>query len=186
MAQKNKTIGILLTFICLGILIPGVVMPIFELQMDASVKTSLANINLDVISQKRSIFGTVEELWQKQKYLVSFLIFFFSVIVPFIKLILSFRVFTTQDDDRRKKTKNFLGAIGKWSMADVFVVGVFLAYLATEGTGAFYESQLKVFGMQIPIKMVTQVKSNIGPGFYFFVSYCLLSIGLTHLVKKKD
>jgi len=49
-----------------------------------------------------------------------------------------------------------VSAIGKWSMADVFVVGVFLAYLAT----ASEES----------------ISAEVFDGFYYFTAYCIISI----------
>ena len=53
----------------------------------------------------------------------------------------------------------FVEKSGKWSMADVFVVAVFLAYLAFSN-----------------IQSGIQTESNTLPGLYFFLSYCLLSI----------
>jgi uncharacterized paraquat-inducible protein A len=49
----------------------------------------------------------------------------------------------------------FVRSISKWAMADVFAVGVFIAYLASKATD--------------------NLDAVIGTGFYFFVGYCLVS-----------
>ena len=61
---------------------------------------------------------------------------------------------------------SFVLNLSKWSMADVFVVAMFLGFLAFEN-------------MQAGITTY----SNICIGLYFFLSYCLLSIGGSILAK---
>ena len=46
-------------------------------------------------------------------------------------------------------------AISKWSMADVFAVGMLIALLAAKGTA--------------------NLSAVAGQGFYFFAAYCLVS-----------
>ena len=53
-------------------------------------------------------------------------------------------------------------------MADVFVVAIFVAYLASNGLEG--GSDLVAFNAQL------------GPGFWFFVGFCLLSIFATQLI----
>jgi uncharacterized paraquat-inducible protein A len=58
--------------------------------------------------------------------------------------------------------------IAKWSMADVFVVAVLIAYLAAEATqtppGEASAVPLMAFD------------ATFGPGFYWFAGYCLFSL----------
>ncbi len=58
--------------------------------------------------------------------------------------------------------------ISKWSMADVFVIGVFVAYLAANAVEK--EGGLLTF------------EAQLGSGFYYFLGYCLLSILATQLL----
>ena len=58
----------------------------------------------------------------------------------------------------------FAMALSKWSMADVFVVGVFIAFLATKAIGSGEGSDLLSFD------------AELGPGFYYFLGFCLLSV----------
>ncbi len=62
-------------------------------------------------------------------------------------------------------SRSMLGASGhisKWSMADVFLIGVFIAFLAANSIDQS--------------KDVLQVQATLGTGFYYFLGYCLLSI----------
>jgi paraquat-inducible protein A len=52
--------------------------------------------------------------------------------------------------------------ISKWSMADVFVVGVFLSFLATRSN--------------------KDINAWLHDGFYFFLAYCLISILATQIM----
>jgi uncharacterized paraquat-inducible protein A len=60
---------------------------------------------------------------------------------------------------QRRSLRWFLEYGGKWSMADVFVVAVFLAFLAFSN-------------MQVGIP----TESRVLIGLYFFLGYCLLSL----------
>ncbi len=50
----------------------------------------------------------------------------------------------------------FVSVIGKWSMADVFVVGILLAFLATRSDD--------------------NIHAQLHDGFYWFLAYCVISI----------
>ncbi len=61
------------------------------------------------------------------------------------------------------KTHHFVGIISKWSMADVFVVGVFIAFLS--------------------LKTNENLSAELRSGFYYFTAYCILSIVAVQLIK---
>ena len=83
-----------------------------------------------------------------------------------------------------EKGFRFINVIGKWSMADVFVVAILLAFMATSGEGQTKTFEVTILGMILPVEMITSIKSGLGAGFYYFLSYCLLSIGSLHFVQK--
>lgn len=178
--KYSSLIIILISFI---LLIPGVSKNIFSLKLSTKVQTKLGNFESDAFSKERSILGTVKDLYTSKKYLVSFLILFFSILVPFIKGVILLCVLFIKDINLKKKFYDFINMIGKWSMADVFVVAVFLAFLSTSGEGSSKSFEVRILGMYIPVDLKTQMVSLLGPGFYFFLSYCLLSIASLHLVK---
>ena len=58
----------------------------------------------------------------------------FSVIVPFVKGALLAAVMLLRDPRRRYGIYRFVRDISKWAMADVFVVGVYVAFLSAKAT----------------------------------------------------
>ncbi|MBI3322477.1 MAG: paraquat-inducible protein A [Candidatus Omnitrophica bacterium] len=74
-----------------------------------------------------SVFVGVMELAIHGDWLLAVILFFFSMVFPFIKIaalaILWYRPLTEQD---RKKTLHWLGLLGKWSMLDVFAVAILI------------------------------------------------------------
>jgi uncharacterized paraquat-inducible protein A len=70
---------------------------------------------------------------------------------------------------RRQRTLNFVELIAKWSMADVFVVALFIAYLAAQAT----QTPPGDAAAAPPLIAFT---ARFGPGFYWFASYCLFSL----------
>lgn len=136
-----------------GLLVPGVVLPV--LTIDGSLSMPIVG-NIDLGSETRSILGTVRYLYDTHNYLVAFLIFFFSLTVPVVKGLLLLFILLPGRLRLRRVLLETIRRIGKWSMADVFAVAVFLAYLAT--------ASMEVF------------RATLRPGFWFFLGYCLLSV----------
>lgn len=123
---------------------------------------------VEVYTQTRSIMGAVRNLYEVGSPFPATLILLFSVIVPFTKAALVAWAVFVKDAARRAATLRFVTAIAKWSMADVFVVALFITYLAAEATqtppgdpGA------------VPLMAFD---ASFGPGFYWFAAYCLFSL----------
>lgn len=172
----QKYVGFALTVIALGLFVPGILLPMFSLSMDMNVAISGANINSSLVNKELSIINTVKELWEQNRYLVSVLIFVFSIVIPITKTIALAYVFFAKSQRLRLQIGRFIAAIGKWSMADVFVVAVFLAVLSTNHSENAEQQRLSFFGMNIDFELSSQTISMVGNGFYFFLGYCLLSI----------
>ncbi len=136
-------------------------------QITASLQTSVGDVQ--VYEQTRSIIGSVRQLYQVGSPVPATLILLFSVIVPLGKgALVAWATFITSVPARRR-TLAFVEAIAKWSMADVFVVALFIAYLAaaasaTPPQGPDARPQLIAFS------------AHFGPGFYWFAAYCLFSL----------
>lgn len=130
--------------------------------VDMVVDTLDVSGNVDAFDKTRSILGTARELYDSNHVLVAVLIVTFSVVVPLFKaLILLFMLppFSTKVRSALLWTSNVLS---KWSMADVFVIAIFIAYLAGNG---IQES-----------RGLVQFNATLGIGFWYFLGYCLLSI----------
>ena len=62
--------------------------------------------------------------------------------------------------------KKTVGRIGKWSMADVFVVATFLSYLSFSNMNTGIDTE-----------------ANTLVGLYFFFAYCILSITSSQFIE---
>jgi len=82
--------------------------------------------DVEVFQQTRSIVSSVRRLYEVGSPVPATLILLFSVVVPFVKTALVGWAMFAADEGRRRRTLTFVEAIAKWSMADVFVVAVFI------------------------------------------------------------
>ena len=110
----------MLTILSLLLLYPGLTFPMFRLEIGAEFPI-VGKVSL--YEQTQSILQTVETLHENDNTIVAFLILFFSVMVPFLKGLALIIALFAKNLKRRVGLFQFVKAIGKWSMADVFVVG---------------------------------------------------------------
>ena len=140
--------------------------------LTASLEKNVGEV--EVFQQTRSIVSGIRRLYEVGSPLPATLILLFSVVVPFLKMVLvGWAMFASPAT--RQRTLSFVEAIAKWSMADVFVVALFITYLA-----AMASQSAPVAGPP-----VVAFKAQFGPGFYWFAGYCLFSLAtqqLTHRV----
>ena len=134
-------------------------------QVTAALQKNVDEV--EVYQQTRSIIGSVRRLYEVGSPTPATLILLFSVIVPFGKAALvAWAMF--MDPSRRLRTLHFVEAIAKWSMADVFVVALFIAYLAAKASttppGQAGAAPLVAFS------------AHFGAGFYWFAAYCVFSL----------
>lgn len=124
---------------------------------------------VEVYEQTRSIIGSVRRLYEVGSPVPATLILLFSVIVPFGKgALVAWAAFMT-DPRSRGRTLTFVEAIAKWSMADVFVVALFIAYLAAQASATPTQGPNAV-------PSLIAFTAHFGPGFYWFAAYCLFSL----------
>jgi len=107
--------------------------------------------------QNKGLMDVISLLWEKNKP-VAVAIGLFSVVIPFTKLFITLfmLIFSIK---RGKKLRKFLSYIAKFSMADVFVISAFLAYLSFSNMSPGVEMDAKVLF-----------------GLYYFMGYVVLSI----------
>lgn len=154
--------ALILILVSLVCLYPGLVKPILSIKIGVDLPI-VGSINLH--DTKQSIIGTVKTLHRNNNTLVAFLILLFSVVVPILKAVLLLVVLLFKKLKGRQTLHKFVSVIGKWSMADVFVVGVMLAFLATRSDD--------------------NIHAQLHEGFYYFLAYCLISI-LAYQIMKVD
>jgi hypothetical protein len=184
MTPRNK-IGTLLVLISLGLLGPGLFLPMLHLKVSGSVQAKFAQLEGTMIDTTRSVLGTIKDLWDQDRILVAVLIFAFSALVPLFKGITILCALFIKSP-RRQKLYQVVNNISKWSMADVFVVAILLAYLSTAGHVEKIVESVTIFGMKIPVELGFLMDSQILVGYYYFLAYCLVSMIALHVVKIPD
>jgi len=71
---------------------------------------------------------------------------------------------------------------GKWSMADVMVVAIFMAYVGFQG---ILNDQLKNVNItEEKVNLLSTNKSNLQIGFIIFVAFCLFNLFLSSILKR--
>jgi hypothetical protein len=129
--------------------------------------------DLEVYQQTRSIIGSVRNLYEVGSPIPATLILLFSVIVPFTKAALVGWAMFVRNVERRRRTLRFVETIAKWSMADVFVVALFITYLAAEATERSNGDAPSLVAFD----------ATFGAGFYWFAAYCLFSLASQQLTR---
>lgn len=148
---------ILASFACLA---PGLARPALTLDI-SPVLPFLGRTPL--YHQTRGILGAVRNLYETGNHLVAALILFFSVIVPCAKGLALLYVLAWRGAPARARVYRFVSLIGKWSMADVFAMGILVAYLAAGSA--------------------VGVTATLHEGFWFFLAACLLSVASAQVMR---
>jgi len=193
---KNKSITVLeyylLILLCGILLYVGISTPMIDI--DARIddfKFLLMGEPLEfsdqiLFFQSKSIFEVVHILISTGDYqaeLVGGLILIFSVIFPISKLIASILIIQSESYSQNKIIYFLALKSGKWSMADVLVVAIFMAYIGFQGV---IENQLKQLeNISDNIEILTTDNSNLGVGFIIFLSFCILSLFLSTNIENK-
>src|SRR5258707_7557289 len=105
-----------------------------------------------------SILAGLGSLADQGHYAVFAFILLFSVLLPYVKLLLlAWLFFSPGPVERRRRLLAWLAAVGRWSLLDVLVVALIVFSLQ----GGFF------------------VSSRLEPGLYLFAGAVILSMALT-------
>lgn len=129
---------------------------------------------VEVFQQTRSIVSSVRRLYEVGSPVPATLILLFSVVVPFVKTALVGWAVFAADEGRRRRTLAFVEAIAKWSMADVFVVALFITYLAAVASQSAPAAGPPLLAF----------RAEFGAGFYWFAAYCVFSLASQQLTAR--
>ena len=192
-----KAIALLLLLIAYGLLVPGLNQPMLSVQGTVE-KTKLVELGRELLNESKttpglmrnlaemvvdsidvsgtvsafdktqSIVGTAQDLLANGHVLVAVLIVLFSVIIPVAKGLMLLITLVLPPSLKRHRLMLVNNLVSKWSMADVFVIAIFIAFLAGNG---LQENQGLV-----------DFHATLENGFWFFLGYCLVSILATQLL----
>lgn len=192
MSNTRKLACLLCIVAALALLYPGIAQPVLTLSGDIQ-RSDLADFGMDVLAggetdsqsrqmlhmisqflgldrlegsievyrETRSIAGFAGELARQGNVLVAALIVVFSMIVPVGKMLILAGA-TLAPAAVAEPLLRINAALSKWSMADVFVIALLVAFMAGRASGHAGE--------------LLQMHAELGPGFYYFLAYCLFSI----------
>jgi uncharacterized paraquat-inducible protein A len=147
----RNILALTLSLVSLGLLWPGLVQPVLTIKATMEIFGNVRELS----NETRSVVGAVKSLHASGNDFVAGLILLFSICVPVLKAALLLPIVALRHSPVAYRLYAFVRTISKWSMADVFAVGMLIALLAAKGTA--------------------NLEAIAGPGFYFFASYCLVS-----------
>ena len=186
-----KSIILIFTAVSIVLLCLGVTLPTIDLDArlnDFSISVVGEKIEFDeqvLYFESKSILGVTKTLWDGAGIdlkVVAILIFLFSIAFPFLKLILSTLYLFWDKAVESKLVQTILFYLGKWSMADVFVIALFMAYIGFYG---LVTSQLGSIGKnQTGYAVETLNYTKLGPGALFFTAYVILSVITSIIINK--
>ena len=112
---------------------------------------------------------------------VGILVLLFSVLFPVSKLLASCGYIFSEKLQNNKFIKFLTFKTGKWSMADVFVIALFMAYLGFDGLITEQLNQLDNITNSSAI--LTTNNSGLLFGFYAFTGFVLFSLFISQKIK---
>lgn len=181
---------LVLTLVTIVLLAGGVMTPMIGIEAKiASLRLVLMGEpvvfeNQVLYFQSKSIADVVRVLVETGKpdmLLVGFLIGLFSVVFPLGKVAASFAYFHDLRGLRRSALVRFFALkSGKWSMADVFVIAMFMAFVGFRG---LVSNQLTTMaGEGKAVEVLTTNGTLLEVGFYLFLSFTLASLMISSVL----
>ena len=185
--------ALMLMFASLCLLIGGVTTPMIDLEaMIDLLRFQLIGEEVRftdniIFFQSKSISDLVEILIREGSFemiLVGVLVFTFSIVFPTLKLISSL-VWSLDHErlNRNRIIRFFVIKSGKWSMADVMVVAIFMAYIGFNG---IVGNQMEILSRSSEaVEIFTTNGTKLLGGFYLFLSFVVSSLVLSEILTWK-
>lgn len=175
------------------VLIGGVTMPMIDMEAKISeMKFILLNHpihfeNQVLYFQSKSILDVfwimITHHTIEMKF-VGILMVGFSIFFPFVKMVSSLLYFYNLKGLRSNRLVNFFVLkSGKWSMADVLVVAIFMAYIGFNGIISSQFGNLSTAGEDLVI--LTTNGTSLQPGYYLFLTYTILALFFSGFITRK-
>lgn len=183
----------LLTGATLILLAGGVLTPMIEIEARISelslelLGEPVTFVNQVLYFQTKSVFDVVSILARTggaDMILVAVLIVTFSVIFPALKVLATYVYYYDWRGLRRSEIVHFFALrSGKWSMADVLVIAIFMAYIGFSG---LVGSQLGSLGRaSAAVEVLTTNGTVLAPGFFLFLGFVLTSLLLSTVLEAR-
>lgn len=182
-----------LVLILIGLLFAGVTTPAIDMEAKISQMSFMLMghpvlfENQVLYFQSKSILDVFRILFAHpdlQMKLVGVLLITFSIIFPLLKIASTLVFYLDIHHARRNPLVRFFVLYsGKWSMADVMVVAIFMAYIGFDGIIA---TQLGLLNsVSDEMVLLTTNGTSLQAGYFLFLSYTLLALFLSELLTRK-
>jgi len=183
----SKTEYLILTLVSLFLLLTGLLLPMIELDARISAMSFTlfgepVNFQDQVLYYRsKSILEVVRLLLTQGSFdllAVGVLIFTFSVLFPLSKLIATMLYFYFPHRRSNRLIQFTVFKTGKWSMADVMVIAIFMAFIGF--SGIITEQLTQVENITPNIDILTTNMSCLRIGFFAFTAFAVLSLLIAH------
>lgn len=184
----SRAAVVVLMLFCISMLAAGVFSPMLEVEVRVTkLDATLLGTPIEFRDQSlyyRSktvfeVFQTLIQMGRPEMTLVGVLVILFSVVFPALKMLaLGACLFRPALLRTSRFVKLLAFELSKWSMADVMVLAIFMSFVAFNGViGSAWDGLRDMPNVQ-QVRIPTNA-SNILPGFYLFVGFCVSSIFLS-------
>ncbi len=184
---------VLLVVVAVSLLVAGLTLPMIDIEASIS-EFSFQLLGEPVIFRDQVLFFQSKSILQVVKVLISdgddiglvvvgLLILAFSVAIPLGKLLTSLAAVLMGRVPPGAIPRFLLYKASKWSMADVLVVAIFMAYIGFSGIVSAQLDQLESYGSSV--HLLTTNLSELQLGFYLFLCYCLMGLLLSVIIERK-
>lgn len=190
--SRGRSCGVATVIACLALLCTGLSSPMIDIEATIS-SLSFTLVGEPVEFRDQVLFFESKSIGEVVLLLirnggigllfVALLVFCFSVVVPTAKIIASSNVLFTGVAPKTALGRFLVYKSGKWSMADVMVVAIFMSYIGFNGV---INSQLtQIASLSSALQVFTTNNSELRMGFYYFLGYCILGLFLSSLLDKR-
>jgi hypothetical protein len=193
MKQLTPSRYIFLIISLIFLLIAGVTTPMMNIEAKISRITFMVMghpirfVDQIMYFQSKSIIDVFRTMIRHEDFMMKFvgiLMIAFSIVFPLLKMTSSmiyyFNFFRAGDNPI---IKFFVFKSGKWSMADVMAVAIFMSYVGFNGIIKSHLSWMNWVAQKQDI--LTLNGSTLQPGFYLFLSYVLLALFFAVFLSRK-
>ncbi|MCO4846135.1 MAG: paraquat-inducible protein A [Sulfurovum sp.] len=187
-----KSISLLLLSVTsIALLIAGLFLPMLDIEAKINklyfiiLEKPLTFTDQVIFFKSKSISDLAQLLLESDEIKMIFvgvLLVMFSIIFPTLKLISTYLYFYSRSFIGNNAIVRFFALRStKWSMADVMVVSIFMAYL---GLDSMIENELKKLVEQsAPVNVITSNGTDLQVGFFLFLGFVFTSFVLSILVE---
>ena len=139
--------------------------------VESLVKSLDIEGDVTVFQSTRSLLATMKELVNNGHLIVGVMIGVFGLVIPLVKLCLVLMSLLVKSPLLSARLIWLNGVLSKWSMSDVFVIAILVAFLAINANEYADE--------------VLEMSATLHEGFYYFAAYCVLAIAAGQLMERQ-